>query len=89
MTLAAAAILGVGLGVSYFGTLWLGVRGLIRRPERALYFAAGGFARFTLLGLSLALLSRLGADRLLAALGGLWLARTLLLARLGRVRDEP
>jgi F1F0 ATPase subunit 2 len=78
-----ATAAGVGLGLLYFGGLWLSVRLLLRQPKRTAWLAASHAARFATLGLGFAVLSRGGAGPVLAALLGLWLARTLLVCRLG------
>jgi len=82
----AAMAAGVGLGLLYFGGLWLTVPLVVRKPGRPALFAASHAARFAVLGLALAALSRGGAGPLLAALAGLWLARSYLLFRLGGLR---
>jgi F1F0 ATPase subunit 2 len=83
-----AAAAGVGLGLLHFGGLWLTVRRVLRDPRGACLVASGA-ARFAALGLALALLARGGAVPLLAALVGLWLTRTYLVARLGGLRHGP
>jgi F1F0 ATPase subunit 2 len=77
---------GAGLGLAYFGGLWMTVVSVIRQPSRAGWIPVSGAARLLLLGLGLELLSRQGAGSIVAALGGLWLSRWYLLHRLGGVR---
>ena len=74
---------GAGLGLAYFGGLWLTVCQVARHPSRTAWIPLGHLARLSLLGLGLAGLSRHGAGGILAALGGIWLSRWFLLRRLG------
>jgi F1F0 ATPase subunit 2 len=83
MSLLAAALAGAGLGLFYFGGLWLSVRQVISRPNRTGWLAASHVARFALLGWALAALCREGPSLLVAALVGLWLARSYLVCKLG------
>lgn len=83
MSWIAAAGVGAGLGLAYFGGLWLTVRGVARRPRRAGWVPVFNLARLALLGAGLALLGRRGADSLLAAMGGLLLSRWFLIRELG------
>lgn len=73
---------GAGLGLAYFGGLWLTVRGLVRRPDRSALVRCGGAIRLALLGSGLMLLARQGAGALVAALVGIWLARWFLLRQI-------
>jgi F1F0 ATPase subunit 2 len=77
---------GTGLGLAYFGGLWLTVRRALCRPSGAALVPASGAVRLILLGAGLAALSRQGAGNLMAALGGLWLSRWFLIRRLGGLR---
>ena len=86
MTWLTAVTTGFGLGLASFGALWLTVRQLVSRPRRRILTGAGGLARLFLVGLVLYALSREGPDKLLAALAGLWLARSCLIRGLGGVR---
>jgi F1F0 ATPase subunit 2 len=76
---------GAGLGLAYFGGLWLTVLSVVRRPSRAAWIPLSGVLRLTLLALGLALLARQGAGSIVAALVGLWLARGYLVRRLGAI----
>jgi hypothetical protein len=78
---------GAGLGLAYFGSLWLTVRGVLKRPGRSALIPYGGAIRFAMLGSCLMLLGRQGAGPLLGALGGLWLSRWFLLRQLGGGHD--
>jgi hypothetical protein len=76
---------GAGLGLAYFGGLWLTVCRVVGRPSWAAWVPLGGLVRLLLLGLALALLSRQGIGCLLAAVGGLWLSRWFLLCQWGGI----
>jgi F1F0 ATPase subunit 2 len=86
MNWAVAFGAGAGLGLAYFGGLWLTVVGVLRRPSRLVWVPVSGVVRLVLLGVALAALSRQGAGSVLAALVGLWLSRWYLVRRLGGVR---
>lgn len=83
MTWIVAASAGAGLGLVYFGGLWLTIVGVVRRPTRVGWVPISGHVRFFILGAGLAAMSRSGAGSLLAALTGLWLSRWYLLQRIG------
>lgn len=87
MTWIAAGAAGVGLGLAYFGGLWLTVASVVRRPSRVGWIPISGLVRFFILGLGLVALSRSGAGGLLAALSGLWLSRWYLIRRLGGLKN--
>lgn len=87
MTWIAAGGAGAGMGLAYFGGLWVTVRGVMRRPGCARWIPLCGLARLALLGAGLVFLGRLGAGSLLAALGGLWLSRWLLIRAVGGAGD--
>lgn len=74
---------GVGLGLAYFGGLWLTVRGVAQRPVLAGWAPVLGLVRLALLGAGLAILGGRGAGGLVAALGGIWLARSVLIHEIG------
>jgi F1F0 ATPase subunit 2 len=83
MSWAAAAVTGAGLGLTYFGGLWLTTRRLARgRGGRGLATLSWA-ARLALATAAFYALSREGVEPLLAGLGGLWLARGYLILRLG------
>jgi len=75
-------IFGFGLGLLFFGTLWLAVRHFVRFPKRRILIAASGLARVLLLTVALYMMSRQGYAKLLAGLAGLWMARVILICRL-------
>ena len=74
MTWAAAVVTGVGVGLAFFGALWLSVQRL-PRTGTAWPLALGALARLGLVGLVFCGLAREGPGVALAGLGGLWLAR--------------
>jgi hypothetical protein len=78
---------GAGLGLAYFGGLWLSIRGVISRPHRTAFFPFAGVLRLALLGWALMLLGRHGAGPLVGALGGIWLSRCFLLHRIAGGHD--
>jgi F1F0 ATPase subunit 2 len=78
-----AACLGAGLGLAYFGGLWLTVQHLARRPRAAGLVALSRGLRLAGLGVAVYLLVRSAPGDLLAAAAGFWLARGYLLYRLG------
>jgi F1F0 ATPase subunit 2 len=80
--------MGAGLGLAYYGALWLTVRQVVSRPSMAVMVPASSLIRFILLAIGLMILGRHGPGRILAALGGLWLSRGYLLHRLGGARFE-
>lgn len=86
MNWAAAAGTGFGLGLAYFGGLWLGVRRLPRGG--AARFAAGWAARLALAAVTFfALLKTGGPAAVVAGLVGLLLARWYLVRTIGRTAD--
>jgi F1F0 ATPase subunit 2 len=78
MTTAAALGTGAGLGLLYFGGLWLTVRRVARFPSGKRPLIPSLAARLALAGLVFYSLSREGAAAVLFALAGFWLARTAL-----------
>jgi F1F0 ATPase subunit 2 len=86
MTWMVAAGAGAGLGLAYFGGLWLTVRRVVSRRCGAAWIPLSSATRLLLLGLGFLFLSRQGAGAVLAALGGLWLSRAWLLRHVGGLR---
>ncbi|MGA1622853.1 MAG: ATP synthase subunit I [Synechocystis sp.] len=81
VTLPLTLLLGFGLGLGYFSFLWVTVQRLPRTRHPILLMVGSGLAR---LGIALIVLYLLAWDywpRLVAALLGFLLARTLLIAR--------
>jgi hypothetical protein len=86
MNWAAAAGTGFGLGLAYFGGLWLAVRGLGR--GNAARFAAGRAARLALTGVTFyALLKTGGTGAVVAGLAGLLAARWCIVRTVGGRAD--
>jgi len=83
MSWIVAVSAGAGLGLAYFGGLWLTVVALVRQPSMAGLLPMSGVARLIVLGIGLAILSRQGAGSILAALAGLWLSRWFMLRWIG------
>jgi F1F0 ATPase subunit 2 len=86
MTWIAAATTGAGVGVVYFGGLWLTVRRLTAREN--LLLGVSRVARLALVAVVFYGLSREGADMVVAGLGGLWLARCVLVRQLGGLAHD-
>jgi F1F0 ATPase subunit 2 len=88
--LVAGLAVGLLLGVFYFGTLWLTVRRMPEASRPGLLFTASFVVRLVVL---IAGLLAITGDwrRLVAALVGLLLARTVLTRRIGAAaaRAEP
>ncbi len=84
-----AFTVGAVLGLLYFGGLWLTVCRLRWQPRWHVGLALSSGVRLALVGLTFYLLSRGGAGRLLAGLGGLWLARCYLIRHLGGSHHGP
>lgn len=81
LALAAASAAGFVLGVFYFGTLWLTIGVLERSSRPGLLLLVSMFGR---LAVTLVLFYRVAggrADRLLACLAGLIVARLVLVSR--------
>lgn len=88
MNWAAAASTGFGLGLAYFGGLWLSVRGLRCGSVSVVRFAAGRLARLALAAVTFfALLKSGGTAALLTGLAGLLAARSYLLREIGGHSD--
>jgi F1F0 ATPase subunit 2 len=83
MTLILAVGAGAGMGLAYFGGLWLTVSRVVSRPSLAFLVPLASGIRLLLLGVGLIMLSRHGSGGILSALAGLWLARWFLVRQLG------
>jgi len=86
MSWLAAMGAGVGLGLAYFGGLWLTVVIVVCRSSRPAWVPISGVVRLALLWVGLAAVSRHDAGNVVAALGGLWLSRWYLVQRLGSIQ---
>lgn len=78
--------LGAGVGLVYFGGLWLTVRRVACHPRQRALLPLSLATRLAIVALALYGLSRGGASDLLAGLAGLWLVRWNLVGVLGRER---
>lgn len=88
MNWAAAMGTGFGLGLAYFGGLWLGVRGLHSGGWSPIRFAVGRVGRFLLAAITFyALLQTGGIGAVLGGLAGVWAARWYLVRAIGRMPD--
>jgi F1F0 ATPase subunit 2 len=85
MTLLIAALAGAGIGLAFFGGLWVSIRCAVQSPRRRAMIAVSGTLRWILAGLAFFIVSRGGAVAVLAALGGFWLTRSILILGLGEV----
>jgi F1F0 ATPase subunit 2 len=83
MNWIAAVGTGAGMGLAFYGGLWLSVRRLATARRRAGWLGVSRVARLTLVALGFYALSREGIDLALAGLAGLLLVRWYLLRRLG------
>jgi F1F0 ATPase subunit 2 len=81
-----ALIAGAGLGIVFYGGLWLTVRHLLRRPRGPVWLWLSNGIRLAVVGLSFYGIGREGPDKLVLGLGGLWLARWGLVHHLGGQR---
>jgi F1F0 ATPase subunit 2 len=83
MNWLAALGTGAGLGLAFYGGLWLTLRRLASAPRGAGWLGVSRTARLALVGLGFYALGREGIGLALAGLVGLWLVRGHLLRRLG------
>jgi F1F0 ATPase subunit 2 len=74
---------GAGIGIAFYGGLWLSVQHVSAAPHRTSWLGASRAVRFALVGLGFYGLSREGLDLALMGLAGLLLVRHHLLQRLG------
>jgi hypothetical protein len=78
-------LLGAGLGLAYFGGLWLTVRHLAQGRQAAGLVHLSRGLRLAGLGLAVLVLCKSAPGDLPPAAAGFWLARGYLLYRLGGV----
>jgi F1F0 ATPase subunit 2 len=81
MNWLAALGTGAGMGLAFYGGLWLTIRRLAAAPRVASWLGLSRAARLALVGLGLYALGREGIDMVLAGLAGLWLVRWYLVWR--------
>jgi F1F0 ATPase subunit 2 len=85
---AVAASTGFGLGLAYFGGLWLSVGALRCGPRPSAHLLVGRLGRLALAAVTfLALLRTGGTGALLVGLGGVLAARWYLVRTIGRSSD--
>ncbi|NMF85728.1 MAG: ATP synthase subunit I [Leptolyngbya sp. LCM1.Bin17] len=73
--------IGFGLGLFYFSFLWFTVQRLVSSPHPVLLMVGSGLARLSVVLLGFYLIVGGHWQRLLIALAGFLIARTLLIAR--------
>jgi len=83
MNWVTAASTGMGLGLAYYGGLWLTLRAVLNNSLGAGWLTVSRAARLGLVGTGFYGLAQEGAIIACAALGGLLLARWYLIRRLG------
>jgi F1F0 ATPase subunit 2 len=83
MTWLTATVAGAGLGLLFFGGLWLTIQQLVRKQRRGGLLGVSCLVRLTLMALVFYGLSREGAGTILAGLCGWWLARWCLIRQVG------
>lgn len=85
MNLLIAVLAGVAVGIAFFGLLWVSIRCAVQSPRRRGLIAVAGALRWILAGVAFFVISRAGAAAVLAALGGFWLMRSILILMSGEV----
>jgi len=85
MNLMIAATAGAGIGLAFFGGLWVSIRCTAPHRRRSGMIVVSGVVRWMLAGFSFFIVSRAGAAAALAALGGFWFVRSILILALGEV----
>jgi N-ATPase, AtpR subunit len=100
MNWLVALTLGVGVGLAYFAGLWLTLRASLPNPAAAgpvgirhhgggrMLLGASYFARFALVAVVFAALSREGLGHVLLGLAGLLLARHWLIGQIGGIGHD-
>jgi hypothetical protein len=85
MNLIIAALAGAGIGFAFFGGLWVSIRCTVRRPRRRGMIAVCGALRWVLAVLAFFIVSRAGGASVVAAFGGFWLTRSIMILGLSEV----
>lgn len=85
MNLTIALLAGVGIGLAFWGGLWVSIRCGLKSSRRPGLILACGAIRWSLAGLTFFLVSRAGTAAVLAAFGGFWLTRSLLILKVAGV----
>lgn len=81
-------VAGAGLGFFYFGGLWLTVRQLAKTEQPILWMGLSFLGRLGLTLFGFYLVADGHWERLLAAIAGFFLARLLLVRRLGNLKQQ-
>lgn len=83
MNVLFAGVAGCLLGIAYFGHLWRSIQRFVGTGHASLHGSAG--IRLAGIGIGLVMLGRTGEGNLVAALVGVYVARSVLVWRVGRV----
>ncbi len=83
MNWGQSLVIGIGVGLLYFGGLWWTIQQAMGRPQRRAWFVLSRVIRLGLCGPIFYGLLREGVAPILVALVGFWMARWHLLRRLG------
>jgi F1F0 ATPase subunit 2 len=79
---------GVGLGFFYFGGLWLTVQYLAKTEQPILWMGLSFLGRLGLTLFGFYLVADGHWERLMVAIAGFFLARLLLVRRLGKLKEQ-
>lgn len=85
MNLLIAGLAGAGIGLAFFGALWVSVHCTAQSPRRRSMILVAGALRWILAGVAFFVISRAGTVAVLAALGGFWLSRSVMILGMGEV----
>jgi F1F0 ATPase subunit 2 len=85
MNLMMAVLAGAGIGLAFFGGLWVSIRCAVQTPRRRGMIAVSGGLRWILAGVAFFVISRAGTAAVLAAFGGFWLTRSIMILGMGEV----
>jgi F1F0 ATPase subunit 2 len=85
MNLMIAILAGVGIGLTFFGGLWVSIRCAVQSPRRCAMIAISGILRWILAGVAFFVISRAGTTAVLAAFCGFWLVRSIMILGMGEV----
>jgi F1F0 ATPase subunit 2 len=85
MNTLAALMTGFGIGLAFVGGLWVTVRCAVGSPRIHVTLAFSQALRMLLAAMGFYAVSREGSGFLLPALAGFWIARRILICRIGGV----